>query len=153
MDNRDMTTLCGLWCGDCVPANDRLFALTAELETLLKEIQFEEYAEYKSATVPEFKDYVVFATVLDAFKKIHCRNYCRNGPVSIAASSPTCKIRMCALEKELDGCWDCDTYATCDMLIRLSNLHPAVMDNLAALKEHGIENWLEHKGKNYRWSK
>lgn len=153
MNNSEKTSFCGLWCGDCIPATERLYEITQELNQLLKEIGFENYAEFKSRRVPEFKDYDTFINVLNAFEKLHCYNYCRQGPRSEDAGCENCKIRACAVEKGFQGCWKCDTYSSCERIEKMERFHPDIKHNLKMIKEHGIDNWKEHRGKHYNWSK
>ena len=57
MPDIDLTAFCGLYCGDCILANERLYSLVSELKQLLNSIGFKNYAEFKSNKVPELKDY------------------------------------------------------------------------------------------------
>ncbi len=47
-NDRERTACCGLYCGDCIPANDSFFESAERLRQLLEETRFEEYARYKS---------------------------------------------------------------------------------------------------------
>jgi len=153
MSHTEKTSFCGLWCGDCIPATERLYELTAELNQLLLATGFKNYAEFKSSKVPEFKDYDVFVSILNAFEKLHCYNYCRKGPCSEAGCTPACKIRVCAMEKGFEGCWECDAYSSCEHIGRMEGVHPDIKHNLAMIKEHGTDNWREYRGRHYHWSK
>jgi len=98
MTGMDRTSFCGLWCGDCIPANERLYELTSELTRLLDETGFRNYAEFKSRKVPEFADYDLFVKVLNSFEKLHCYDGCRRGPRSEAGCAKDCKIRACCID-------------------------------------------------------
>ena len=152
MDHSRSTSFCGLWCGDCIPANEKLYDTISELKHLLVESGFRNYAEYKSERVPEFKDYDVFLRVLNAFEKLRCLNYCREGPCSEAGCAKECKIRLCSIENGFEGCWDCDTYNTCEQISQMERLHPDIKSNLTQIKAQGIDKWKEYRGRHYRWS-
>ena len=152
MTDKNLTSFCGLWCGDCIPANEKIYELTSELSQLFIETGFKNYAEFKSRRIPEFNDYDTFINVLNSFEKLHCYNYCRQGPHSKEAGCETCKIRLCAVEKGFDGCWDCDIYNSCEHIIKMERFHPDIKHNLDMIKENGIDNWKEYRGKHYNWS-
>ena len=152
MSDKNMTSFCGLWCGDCIPANEKIYELTSELNHLLIETGFKNYAEFKTRRVPEFNDYDTFVKVLNAFEKLHCYGHCRQGPHSEDAGCENCKIRLCSIEKGFEGCWDCDTYSSCEHIVKMKKFHPDIMQNLANIKEHGIDNWKVYRGKHYNWS-
>lgn len=152
MSDKNNTAFCGLWCGDCIPANERLYELTSELIQLLNDIKFENCAEFKSNRVPAFKDYDAFINVLNSFEKLHCYNYCRKGPCSEAGCAKSCKFRSCAIDKGFDGCWECDTYLHCEHIIKFEEFHPGKIHNLNMIKQYGIDGWKEYRGKHYKWS-
>jgi hypothetical protein len=141
MTDRDLTAFCGLWCNDCIPSNEKLYSLTSELHRMLAEIGFENYAAFKSKRVAAFGDYETFLRVLNAFEKLHCYHYCRKGPCSEAGCAESCQIRVCVLQKGLQGCWDCGTYESCAHIERMGRFHPDIKHNLAMIREHGIDNW------------
>ena len=153
MNDAERTSFCGLWCGDCIPATEKLYEITQELNQLLIETGFKNYADFKSKKVSEFKDYDTFINVLNAFEKLHCYNYCRNGPCSEAGCNTSCKIRVCVIEKGFQGCWECDTYSSCEHIENMKGFHPDIKHNLNMIKEHGIDKWKNYRGKHYNWSK
>jgi len=152
MTDRDKTAYCGHYCGDCIPGNERLYALVSELQERLTETGFAHYAAFKANKVPAFRDYDKFLAVLNSFEKLHCYGYCRKGPHSEAGCTMDCKIRLCAIAKELDGCWDCDWVTDCAHIDKMLDFHPNGMENLAAIREYGFDNWKEQRGRHYKWS-
>ena len=151
MKNRELTAFCGLYCRDCIPSNTRLYELIHELDDLLIELKFENYAELKSKRSPAFEKYGNFIEVLKEIKKLKCDPYCYHGPHSELGCAPDCKIRRCVLLKKLDGCWECDYYKSCENLVYLKEFHPGLEHNLDVIKEHGIDNWIDKRGKHYWW--
>ena len=67
------TSYCGLYCGDCIPSNRRLFSLVRDLESELVELRFEEYAALKAGGDATFSDYGRFLKVLRAIRSLECR--------------------------------------------------------------------------------
>jgi len=152
MPDRDKTAYCGLYCGDCIPGNERLYELASELRELLSETGFAHYAAFKSNKVSAFKDYDAFINVLDSFEKLRCHNGCRKGPSSEAGCTTDCKIRVCAIEKGLDGCWDCGQVTDCERIDKVAGFHPGLWQNLTAIREEGIGRWTDLRGRHYKWS-
>ena len=71
----------------------------------------------------------------------------------VAEFAKKCKIRLCAIEKGLDFCFECDEYPCERMTDFLENqsVHPRIhIDNLQNIKEKGLETWLAEQ--NDRWS-
>lgn len=149
MTDRELTSFCGLWCGDCIPSNERLYTLTAELRALLAQTDFKNYAALKSTKIAAFQDYEVFLSVLNAFEKLQCYDGCRKGPRSAAGCAKDCEIRACAREKGLEGCWDCDACPTCGIIKKMEKSHPDIKRNLAMIQKHGIEHWKDYRGRHY----
>ena len=152
MTDLEKTSYCGLWCCDCIPGDERIYELSSALSRVLTETGFKHYADFKSKRVPEFKDYDTFVNVLSAFEKLHCYNGCRNGPCSEAGCAVSCKIRLCSTEKGIEGCWDCDTYTTCEHIAKMERFHPDIKHNLAMIKKYGANNWKDRRGRHYNWN-
>jgi hypothetical protein len=53
MDEK-LTAYGGLCCADCMPSCEELFALVERLDQMLEQLQFDLYAELKSAQHVEF---------------------------------------------------------------------------------------------------
>lgn len=154
-DDRLLTTYCGLYCKDCIPSKKELFAAAARLGQLLKELDFEKYAglkagqTYWSEANEAFKHYPEFITVLKAVLSLECKTVCREGG---GWKGERCQVRNCAIEKRLEGCWECADCKTCKLLEPLLNFHPNLAYHLELIKKDGIDNWRgKHKG-HYPWS-
>lgn len=143
--NKKYTAYCGLYCLDCIPSNKELFESLNELEILLEDIEFDKYAELKSKTNETFNDYSKFLYVLEEMKKLECTALCTEG-----GCKEDCKIRECVKEKQYEGCWECDDFNECELLDYLKGIHP-IEHNLKMIKEYGVENWADKRGKHYNW--
>lgn len=151
MEDKRNTSYCGLYCPDCIPSNKKLFQLISELEENLEGIKFDKYAELKSKRSSIFGEYQVFIKVLKEIKKLECSSTCRDGPNSILGCRIDCKIRQCAIEKEYEGCWKCDSYRNCVKLSELKINHPLLETNIETIKRFGIEKWPDKRSKHYFW--
>jgi len=146
---REQTACCGLYCGDCIPANQSLFDAAATLREQLDDWQFEKYAEHKSAHNGTFDAYPVFREVLDAILTLRCPKTCFHG-----GGNPNCAIRACSRQKGLEGCWQCEGFETCETLKILCTCHgDTAKHNLRMIRQHGVQNWSHARGKHYTWQK
>jgi hypothetical protein len=152
-ENRKYTAFCGLYCKDCIPSNGELFALIDKLTHLLDNLGFEHYAELKSKRIKEFRNYVTYRRLLTEMRKLKCETNCFEGPVSEYGCNENCEMRQCVIDKGFTGCWDCKEYKVCKKLELHKKFHPGMEHNLDMIKEFGLENWLDKRGRHYRWSK
>lgn len=149
--NRDaeLTAYCGLYCADCIPSNQSLFRAAGKLKDELDRSQFGNYAELKRVKNEVFEDYEAFKKVLSEIIKLECAAPCTNG-----GGPPNCRIRLCVRKKGLKGCWECSSFEGCELLEPLSLYHGDTPKfNLNLIKEYGVENWADRRGKHYLWDK
>lgn len=143
-----LTAYCGLYCSDCIPSNARLFELLEELRELASELHLDTYAELISRREEAFGDYPVFENMLTLLAGLRCVSPCREG-----GGKSTCRIRECALGMGFEGCWECRDRRGCALLDPLRSFHGDTIDgNLDAIAEHGMNGWLETRGRHYPWS-
>lgn len=142
---KNYTASCGLYCADCNRSKTELIALASTLEKQLHSIRFDKYAAYKAAASPEFGEYPVFLQVLQAISGLGCETCnCKSSEVS-------CHTRKCVLSKRLQGCWECPEVATCALLEPLKQRHPFLEHNHNCIRQFGIDNWHNQRGKHYSW--
>lgn len=148
-ENEKLIAYCGLYCGDCYNRKGFIADLARDLRKELRAAKFEKNAEFLSA-IPffkEFKNYKECYAVLGAMVRMRCGKTCRDG-----GGPPFCKIRKCSQKKELEGCWECDTFEKCKNLDFLRPTHgTAHLKNLAKLKKKGVAEFT--KGKRLWYSK
>ena len=145
------TAYCGLYCKDCIPGNKELFDTIKKLEQIVSETELDKYADFKSNKNPVFKKFPDFIIVLKELKNLECTGSCVEGPYSELGCTKDCKIRKCVLDKQIEGCWDCKDFKRCELILKHSTFHPDLLTNLEVIKENGIENWLDKRGKHYKW--
>jgi hypothetical protein len=144
--DENLTSYCGLCCGDCIPSRAELFSLTDSLDAMLEDMQFGHYAELKSDVTEEFRDYPKFLNVLHKIRGLRCSSPCRLG-----GGKPDCTIRQCAQEKGFSGCWQCSARRDCSLLDRLRTVHPYIDEHLDLIQRMGPAGWFEKRKEHYRW--
>jgi len=63
---------------------------------------------------------------------LRCANFCRAG-----GGKSDCKIKICCLDKTLDGCWQCEGFIKCDLL------NNRFKKNILKIKEQGVEKFVQ----------
>lgn len=141
MENKDLVTYCGLYCGDCFNYKGEIADLARDLRKKLREAKFARVSQGLSEFFKEFKDYEQCYEVLGAMVRLRCGRSCRNG-----GGPPFCRIRKCCQKKNIPGCWECEEFEACEKLDFLKPVHEdAHLKNLRKLKKQGIDRFLEGK--------
>ncbi|UCE40680.1 MAG: DUF3795 domain-containing protein [Candidatus Aminicenantes bacterium] len=140
---KDLIAYCGLYCGEC-PGHQGIIAyLSRDLRKELRKAKVEKIAETLATASPfkEFKYYKETYDLLGALVKFRCKRVCKNG-----GGPPFCKIRKCCQKKDIDGCWRCELFTTCEKLDFLKSGHgDAHIKNLRILKRKGEKEFLQGK--------
>lgn len=146
MDNHNLVAYCGLYCGDCYGYRGKIADLAKDLRKELRAAKFDKMAEVLVEAGPffnVFKNYKTCYEVLGAMVKLRCKKACRGG-----GGPPFCKIRACCQKKNIEGCWQCNEFESCEKLDFLKPFHKdAHLKNLRKIKKEGVEIFL--KGKKY----
>ncbi len=140
-DERELIAPCGLYCGECPNYTGKIADLSRDLRKELRSVRFDKTAETLSqlSFFSMFKDYGQCYDVLGGMVKLRCKRACRGG-----GGNPFCKIRTCCEKKELEGCWLCDEFETCEKLDELRANHgEAHIKNLRKIKKKGIPLFLD----------
>jgi hypothetical protein len=151
MNNQEaeLTAYCGLYCGDCLRYKSKAVDLARDLQTELRKVKFDKYAEVKSAFVKELGHYEKCCQVLDAIVKLECDTPCRAG--GDGCLQP-CEIKTCVQSKKLEGCWECGEFEGCNKFESFKRFHgDTAKENLRKIKEYGLSVWAGHREKFYRW--
>lgn len=146
MTDAEYTAYCGLYCLDCIPSNRKFFAIARELQELLAELQFEEYAKLKAESNETFTSYPRFAQVLQEIIALECPGPCRAG-----GGKTNCSIRACVLSRNYEGCWECDSWEGCELLARLKGIHTNLEYHIGLIRKEGLGNWSAKRRRHYRW--
>ncbi len=83
-------------------------------------------------------------------EELNC-NGCKTDLTAVFCTD--CRMRLCAREKELEFCFECDDFP-CSIINEFSNddapHHSVVLKNLELIREMGVKAWLKAEAK--RWS-
>ena len=142
-EERELIAYCGLYCGDCFGHKGIVADLARDLRKELRTARFDKTAEFLSTIsfFEVYKNYPQCYEVLGALVKMRCKNACKGG-----GGPPFCKIRKCCQKKEIEGCWECDEFETCEKLdFLIPNHGDAHIKNLRKLKKKGVEEFLAGK--------
>ncbi len=143
-DHAALTSYCGLYCGDCVFGKGTVPDLARDLRKELRDSRFEKVAE-----VIPFMDLEAYQTAYEfmgQMVKMRCKG-CRGG-----SRSKFCHIAQCAQKNELEGCWECEDFASCEKLEFLVPVHgDGHLKNLRKIRKDGVDAWAE--GKRWWYSK
>ena len=142
-NKQELIAFCGLYCGECPNHTGRIADLAQDLSKELRNVRFDKTAEALSelSFFDMFKDYEQCYEVLGGMVKLRCNHTCRGG-----GGNPYSKIRKCCQKKEIEGCWLCDEFDTCDKLNELKANHGvAQIKNLRKIMRDGIDRFLEGK--------
>ena len=146
---------CGLYCPDCIPSDGELFDLVEAVLKKFEAHEFDEYAAYKMETTDVFQHYAACKAFLTFLSTMRCSSPCHSpeGPCCKTSCPPDCAIRVCAVEKQIDGCWQCDEYKACEKLGVMKKPHIFLEGNVDLLANHGLEGHAERRLGHYRWQK
>ena len=140
------TALCGLYCLDCIPSNEKLFSTIKELDTILSDVQFEKYAALKSQANPVYNDYTKFVEVMQEIAGLECIAPCTEG-----GCKANCQIIECVKSRKLAGCWECADSPECELLAPLKKIHPNLEYHLGLINKYGTEDWIDKRSFHYWW--
>ncbi len=136
--NENLIAYCGLYCGDCLNYKGEIADLARDLRKKLREAKFARVAQGLSGFFKEFKNYEQCYEVLGVMVRLRCKRACRGG-----GGPPVCKIRACCQKKNIQGCWECDEFETCEKLDFLKPIHEdAHIKNLRKIRKQGIDKFL-----------
>lgn len=140
---RDLVAYCGLYCDDCFAREGKVAELATDLKSELKSVCFERFVGVVSE-VPFFKalkKYPDFTAVLDVLAASRCEKSCKEG-----GANPACEVRICCKEKDIEGCWVCGEFVSCEKLKFLEGVHGiAHIRNLRRLKRKGVNEFVKGK--------
>ena len=126
---------CGIWCGSCMGGNGAIQELAKRFETISKKLpQMEKW-------IPKDFDFKEFMKGLTYIQAVSSCPGCRKG-----GGPPLCGIRICALEKVMADCSQCDQLIGCKNFEQLEKDNPKMKEDLMEIKNKNrselIEKWM-----------
>ena len=141
VEGAELAAYCGLYCGACSIMNGQIRDTAKSLQGLLKAYGYAGWAPTLAEFVPATKHYPEFEGVLEWLTTQDCEGCLAGG------GNPNCAIRICAKEKGLAGCWECDE-EPCEKLGGIDEGYPALTEERQRIRGIGLEAWLaEQKAK------
>jgi hypothetical protein len=98
---KDQIGYCGIWCGSCVAGNGVLQVLTQKYAKIIKDYGLEQWA-------PKDFDFEEFTKGLASIQKMPLCVGCLRG-----GGRDDCEIRICATNKKITACSECDKAEKC----------------------------------------
>ncbi len=129
MDDLELVTYCGLYCGLCGQRNRTPRQAASLRETMRKE-GWDNWAKND----PDFKEFWSYLGQM-AEQEPSCRKGC--GP-------PFCAIRKCAQEKKLDACPFCAEYP-CQRVLGIAAGYPTMLADGQRMKAKGVSAWVQEQ--------
>ena len=148
MKDRDFTTYCGIYCGDCPRYNAKFSDMCSEILEEFEASHFSKLAAVIATKNDKFKQYPEMLSLLETINDLKCEVPCRLG----GGRGGACEVIVCNKNKAIEGCWDCSDFEQCGKLDFLKPFcEDAPIKNLRKIKEYGVENWARHREKQYPW--
>ncbi len=129
MENLELVTYCGLYCGLC----STRCRIPRQADALLQTMRKEGW-EHWGQEIDNFKPFWVFLNNLSKNKE---NSYCRGGK----CGPPFCTIKKCAREKGIQACPFCTEYP-CRRIQGLAKGYVNMIGDGRRMKEIGLEKWV-----------
>jgi hypothetical protein len=139
--DRNLVAYCGLYCGDCPGYKRDIADLSKELRKKIRESRLDKASKFLAQIEKGYKNFDKCYEVLGLMMKMRCKKVCRE-----RVRVPSCAIRKCCIEKNFEGCWECEEFETCKKPDWLKPVHgDAHIKNLRRIKRNGINGFLRGK--------
>jgi len=135
VEGAELTAYCGLYCGACAIKNGQIRDGAKALQGMLKAYSYAEWAPTLGDFVPAVKGWPQFEGVLEWLTAQDCPG-CMGG-----GGNPECAIRLCAKERGLVGCWECNE-DPCEKVQEIDQGYPAARESRQRIRDTGLEAWL-----------
>ena len=142
MKKTELIAYCGLYCATCPSHTQEVADLARDLRKELRRNKFAKYSDFlsKMPGFGAFENYEIGYELLGAMTKIRCKHkYCRAG-----GWGGGCKIKKCAKQNKLTGCWECDKFEKCKKLKALEiNGDKTHLKNLRKIRRLGPRGFVK----------
>ena len=135
MSNLQDVTYCGLYCRLC----STKFRVPETATALRDTLALDGWQDFGEKIIHEFTPFWTVLNKLADFDR-SCPG-CRGG-----CGDPGCRIRLCARERNVDICPDCEEYP-CEHIQTLAQRYPNLVSDGLRMKKIGVEAWREEQEK------
>lgn len=146
-EKKQLLACCGMYCGDCLGYTGIIADAAMNFKTILDKYKFRQSAEcILPEPLPDFRE---FEERLAFMTGLRCPQVCRERQDDAIGSA----VRKCCMGRGYFACHECDDLDSCDKLPSLyDGLHyEAWMKNLKAIREIGLDAWLESGPRHHYW--
>ncbi len=148
MIDKDLTTYCGIFCGDCPRYKAKFSDMSRDLLNEFEKSHFSKLAKVIATKNEKFEQYDEMLSLLKTITALKCDAPCRQG----GGRGDACEVIKCNKSKGIEGCWECSDFEQCGKLDFLKPFcEDAPIKNLRNIREYGVDNWSEHRAKQYPW--
>jgi len=148
MLEKNLTTYCGIYCGDCPRYKAKFSDMCSDLLYEFEDSNFSKLAKIIATKNDKFTKYNEMLSLLKTIADLKCEASCRLG----GGSGKSCEVIKCNKKRGIEGCWDCDDFEQCSKLDFLKPFcEEAPIKNLRKIKKYGVENWAMRREKQYPW--
>jgi hypothetical protein len=147
-ERKELLAYCGFYCGDCLGYTGVIADAAQSMSDVLGKYQFERTAE---CVFPrQLRDYDKFREVLAFMGDLRCAGVCREPEPDGGPSC--CPVKNCCRDRGFFACYECDDLEACDLHQAVhKGLHAdSCVMNMKAIREMGLEAWLE-RGRRYHY--
>jgi flavodoxin len=118
---------CGIWCGSCVVGNGALRELTKRYEEVIKGYGVKEWG-------PKDFDFEEFMKGLASIQAMPLCQGCLKGD-----GRPNCEMRICASNKKINDCSECDQPEDCKNAENLEKMRTGALSAGLLVKTEDID--------------
>lgn len=151
LQERALTAYCGLSCGDCIRYKSKASELASQLINELVKINFDNYSKDQAERREGARELRRNDVCLGGNSQIKMRYALQVGGNKCGQ---TCETAKCAHSKGIEGCWECTDreFEACNKFEFLRPFHgDAPQNNIKKFKKYGLDKWIKHREKCFRW--
>jgi hypothetical protein len=142
MSNASQVAYCGLFCGDCIIRREKIGARSGDLLRTIDAVEFQKLCSGLPLIAPDpfeaLSKIDECRSVLAAMSQLDCKRPCKRG-----GGSADCPIKSCCQDKQLAGCWQCESLEDCKTLDWLNPVNgDAHRNNLRIIRDKGVDAFL-----------
>ncbi len=132
---------CGLYCGACRIRQGKVKDAVNNLRDVITSFGFDRIMPELASYEPSLKHYGEFNQVMDGLVKLfgYCPGCFENG------GDPSCKVRLCAREKNYRTCVECGESRSCQKLEPYRKYFDIAQQNIEGCGIRGFAEKMEKK--------